>query len=181
MRLLSRVLLVASIALAARLADAAQLGFVPTDPPVALPAIEALDANDQAYTLSKFRGPPYLINIWATWCAPCVKELPSLQRLSEAMPGLQVVALSVDKGGFFQIGPFLEQHGLKSKTVLFLSDKTSGTMKAFAAKGLPLTILVDPEGREVGRFSGETEWDGAAAKSLLINTLKVNLQPGPMR
>jgi thiol-disulfide isomerase/thioredoxin len=173
MRLLSRVLLVASIALAARLADAAQLGFVATDPPAPLPAVEPHDAKDVVVPLASFQGKPLLLNIWATWCAPCVKELPSLQRLAGAMPGLQVVALSVDKGGFFQIGPFIEQNGLQKLTVL--ADKSSGTMKGFAAKGLPLTILVDAQGREVGRFSGETEWDGAEAKSLLVKALGASL------
>lgn len=173
MRLLSWVLLAASIALVTRPADAAQLGFVATDPAVALPAVVPLDAQDKPVPLTGFQGKPLLLNIWATWCAPCVKELPSLQRLAGAMPGLQVVALSVDKGGFFQIGPFLQQNGLTSLTVL--SDKTSSTMKSFAAKGLPLTVLVDAQGREVGRFSGETQWDGEEAKSLLIKTLGAGL------
>jgi thiol-disulfide isomerase/thioredoxin len=174
MRLLSWVLLVASIALSTRPADAAQLGFVATEPPVPLPAIEARDAQDKPVPLASFQGKPLLLNIWATWCAPCVKELPSLQRLAGALPGLQVVALSVDKGGFFQIGPFLEQNQLKTLTVL--SDKSSATMKGFAAKGLPLTILVDAQGREAGRFSGENEWDGDAAKALLTKILGSNLQ-----
>ncbi|GIL38804.1 TlpA family protein disulfide reductase [Roseiterribacter gracilis] len=174
MRLLSWVLLVASIALLTRPAAAAQLGFVPTEPAVPLPAIEAFDAQDKPVTLASLQGKPLLLNIWATWCAPCVKELPSLQRLAATLPGLQVVALSVDKGGFFQIGPFLAQNGLTTLTVL--SDKTSATMKLFAARGLPLTVLVDAQGKEVGRFSGENEWDSAAAKSLLVKVLGSSLQ-----
>jgi thiol-disulfide isomerase/thioredoxin len=178
MRLLSRVLLIASIALVpllpgARPAVAAQLGFVATDPPATLPAIEPRDTKDAVIPLASFQGKPLLLNLWATWCAPCVKELPSLQRLAVATPGLQVVALSVDKGGFFQVGPFLQQHGIDRLTVLV--DKTSGTMKGFAAKGLPLTILIDAQGREVGRFSGEIEWDGPEAKSLLIKVLGASL------
>lgn len=172
MRLLSKVFLVTSMLLAVAQQPVAQeLRYVATEPAQKLPALELRDAADQVVPLDRWQGKLLVLNLWATWCAPCVKEMPTLLKLQQRYEGrgLQVVALTVDKGGFYQVGPFLQANGLAGLTVL--SDKTSATMKGFAVKGLPTTILIDPQGMEVGRVTGEADWDGPLVTALVEKLL----------
>jgi peroxiredoxin len=129
------------------------------------------------FTLSDDRGAPVsvdafdgqllLINFWATWCAPCVEEMPSLERLSIDLKGqgLRVVAASMDVKGAEQVKPFLEKHGLSEMTVLL--DRRTKLGQAFGIQGLPTTYLIDRQGRVVGSYQGSAEWDSEAAKALI--------------
>lgn len=142
--------------------------FVASPDRPALPALTITDKDGNPVDMASFKGKALLINLWATWCAPCIREMPALDRLQADLGGdkFQVVAISVDRGGLNEVGPFYEKAGIKSLPIYL--DQKMTSMKAFPLKeGLPLSILVDAEGREVGRLAGAAHWDGAEAKALI--------------
>jgi thiol-disulfide isomerase/thioredoxin len=130
------------------------------------PQTEFLDPDGQSVTLAEFEGKPVLVNLWATWCAPCVQEMPTLDRLA-AQQGdkLQVVALSQDMGGpekveaFFSKRPFSRLEAWRDPKMQIMSD--------LKIEILPTTLLFDAEGREVWRVTGQEDWTGQQAAALL--------------
>ena len=132
----------------------------------AMPAMPFAAPGGGPATLGAFRGHPVLVNMWATWCAPCVKELPSLDALAAREAGkLQVVAISQDMGGDAQVQPFWKSHGIK--TLVAYTDPKNRVMNAAAVGDLPTTILYDSKGKEVLRVSGGLDWTGPDAAKLL--------------
>jgi len=116
-------------------------------------------------TLADFKGKPVLVNLWATWCVPCVKELPTLAKLAAAAPGgLQVLAISQDMEGAKVVQPFLKDKGIALHPY---HDRDNVLMLALKEASLPVSILFDSEGKEVWRISGDLDWTGAKAKALL--------------
>lgn len=110
-----------------------------------------------------FRGRFVLLNVWATWCPPCVKEMPSLDRL-QAMKGsgtFEVVALSIDRQGLEVVEPFFRKTGLTSLAIYL--DREARSMPGLRITGLPTTLLIDPNGREIARWPGAREWDEPSA------------------
>ena len=130
------------------------------------PAAKFEDLADGAEkTLADFKGKPLLVNLWATWCVPCVKELPTLAKLGAAAPGgLQVVAISQDMEGAKVVTPFLKDKGI---AIHPYHDRDNALMLALKETGLPVSILYDAEGKEVWRIAGDLDWSGAKAKELL--------------
>lgn len=128
------------------------------------PAFPFQNADGRTVTLAEFRGTPTLVNLWATWCGPCVKELPTLDALAKREGGkLHVVALSQDMDPA-KVAPFWANKGLAT-----LKPHTDGKMAWLPAvtANLPTTILYDANGRELWRTAGELDWTGdAAAKAL---------------
>jgi thiol-disulfide isomerase/thioredoxin len=120
------------------------------------------DAAGEAVELSRFRGRPILVNVWATWCRPCREEIPSLDRLQGLAreTGIDVIAISVDRVGRDQIKAFLSVAGVEN-LALYRGDPDA-VLRAFAVVGLPTTLLLDAEGREVARLVGPTTWDAPA-------------------
>ena len=119
-------------------------------------------------TLAKFKGVPVLVNLWATWCAPCVKELPTLDRLSQSHDkdgSLGVVAISQDMGPHASVVAFLQSHGIKSLGAYH--DPKMALSGKLGAEVLPTSILFDAEGREVWRYVGDLDCTGAEAAKLL--------------
>lgn len=118
-------------------------------------------------TLTAFEGQVVVVNFWATWCPPCRAEMPSLDRLSQTLGGedLSVVAMSTDFGGFSKPQAFFEEIGVESLDV-YLDGKRALAREA-AVVGLPVTLLLDREGREVGRLIGDAEWDGPEALAVI--------------
>ncbi|MEC9347098.1 MAG: TlpA disulfide reductase family protein [Pseudomonadota bacterium] len=116
---------------------------------------------------SAFRGRVVLVNIWATWCAPCRHEMPSLARLQAARGGkdFEVVAVSVDRGGVEKAQGFLDEVGATALTLYI--DQTTRIGRALGAFGLPLTLVLDREGREVARLVGPAEWDSPEALAFI--------------
>lgn len=135
--------------------------------PKPMPPLSFVDAEGRRVDLADFKDRVILLNLWATWCAPCVKEMPSLDRLQGQLGGdaFQVVALSLDRGGRTAVEPFYKKTGVEHLTVFL--DPGSQSMKVLSLRGLPTTILVDPEGRELGRVEGAVEWDSPEAVSFL--------------
>jgi thiol-disulfide isomerase/thioredoxin len=140
--------------------------FIPTDPPRPAPEIAFADGAGKSLSLADFRGKLVLVNLWATWCEPCIREMPSLDRLRAAMPAgdLAIVLVSQDRGGDKVVAPFFAKLGLKIETYL---DPKSAVGHAFEVRGLPTSILIDREGRELGRVEGALDWDGDPAQALL--------------
>jgi thiol-disulfide isomerase/thioredoxin len=120
------------------------------------PAVSFTDAAGTRHALSAYKGHYVLLNMWATWCAPCVAELPALTRLQAAVPGLTVLAVNMDRGQVDAAG-FLKSHNASSLGSLRDTDIT--LMRGFGAFGLPTTVLIDPKGNVVGRAEGPATWD----------------------
>jgi thiol-disulfide isomerase/thioredoxin len=137
----------------------------------AAPATDFADETGKARTLADFRGRVVLVNFWATWCAPCVREMPSLERLQAALggPDFTVIALSEDRSGWDKIGPFREKLGLKALPLFH--DLRSAAMFAVKATSLPTTVLYDRDGTEIGRLARPAEWDSPEAVALIRHYL----------
>ncbi len=135
--------------------------------PKPMPPLSFIDAEGRRVDLADFKDRVILLNLWATWCGPCVKEMPSLDRLQGQLGGdaFQVVALSLDRGGRAAVEPFYKKTGVEHLAVFL--DPASDSMKALSLRGLPTTILVDPEGRELGRVEGAVEWDAPEVVAFL--------------
>jgi thiol-disulfide isomerase/thioredoxin len=131
------------------------------------PTASFRDGSGTEIDLGKFRGQVVLVNLWATWCIPCREEMPALDRLQAAKggPDFQVVAISQDRAGPAKAQAFLAEIGVQA--LPFYIDATMRSGRAFGAYGLPLTILYDRQGQEVGRLFGIAEWDGPEAVALI--------------
>lgn len=145
---------------------------------VGLPAPDASfsDPEGEAATLAEFRGGPVLLNLWATWCAPCVAELPTLDALAEREAGkLSVITVSQDSDGQNAAGePELAAekvdaffNKMKFRRLGAYLDTESAVMTQLGVSVLPTTILYDSSGKEVWRVTGEMDWTGARARALL--------------
>ncbi len=146
--------------------------FVFRKAPEALPEVKFLDAAGKERSLADWRGKVVLLNLWATWCLPCRKEMPALDRLQREMGSdtFQVVAVSVDRTGLPGARKFLADTG--AETLALYADPTARMGVALRAAGLPATLLLDREGREIGRLLGPAEWDGEDAKRLIGAAMK---------
>jgi len=133
----------------------ARLVAAPKPAPVAAVGFTAADGARRS--IAAFKGRYVLLNLWAVWCAPCVKELPALARLQAAAPGLAVVPVDVARGTPEDAASFLKAHGAARLPAYIDSDLA--LMRAFGAYGLPLTVLIDDKGREIARAVGPAEWD----------------------
>ena len=146
--------------------------FVFRKEPEVLPDVSFQDAAGKERTLGDFRGKVVLLNLWATWCAPCRKEMPALDRLQAEMGSdrFQVVAVSVDRTGLPGARKFLDE--AKVEKLALFADATARMSVALRAAGLPATLLLDRQGREIGRLLGPAEWDGEDAKRLIQAALR---------
>ena len=148
-----------------------QLGeFIPNSPPMPAPTISLVDLAGNTISLSEFAGRLVLINLWATWCEPCLREMPSLERMQSRLGDkITVVAISQDRGGGKTVEPFINKLGLKSfKTYL---DPKSDAGRAFKVAGLPTSILIDRDGKVLGRVEGAAEWDSPKLLGVLKSFL----------
>lgn len=146
--------------------------FVEKSPPAPLTDITFVDGNGAPKSLSDFRGKTILLNFWATWCAPCKAEMPSLDRLQQTLgsDSFEVVAVALDRKGRAAAQKFLED--TKSTHLQLYIDETAKAGHALDARGLPVTILIDPQGRELGRLVGPAEWDSPAALARIKAAIK---------
>lgn len=166
MRLRTVFIALATLALAPQ-ASAAGFNYAEIDPPKELPEIAFEDRDGGPVTLADFEGRVVVLNLWATWCAPCRREMPALDRLQAAYggPDFEVVALSVDRGSLDNVLNFLDEVGVEHLEVY--RDPTMAASRTLRAPGLPTTVVIDREGREVGRVLGDADWDGAEAFALV--------------
>jgi thiol-disulfide isomerase/thioredoxin len=142
--------------------DMKKLVFSETRP---VPAVPVLDAGDVAHDLSDWQGRWVVLNFWATWCAPCRHEMPSLDRLQVAMPGIAVLPVATGRNSVASIEKFYAEAGVHNLPIL--RDPKSVLSRKMGVMGLPLTVILNPEGNEVARLIGDAEWDSAEAQALL--------------
>jgi thiol-disulfide isomerase/thioredoxin len=142
--------------------------FVPTHGVKMAPHVEFLDKHGDGLTLERFRGQIVVLNLWATWCTPCVAEMPMLDRMQAKLEdrGVVVVALSLDHGGPRAVREFFEEHEIDELKIYV--DPTMRAQGTLGAMGLPTTILIDREGRERGRVEGAVEWDEPRAMKVVL-------------
>ncbi len=140
--------------------------FTLLDPPVPTPLEAFTDLAGNRVRLAELKGRVVLLNFWATWCAPCVREMPSLDRLQAALGdrGLSVVAVSIDRGAKV-ILPFTKRLGLAHLGLYH--DPEGALFRAFRVTGLPASFLIDPDGAILGAYAGPAEWDGPEARALI--------------
>lgn len=132
-----------------------------------VPPLHFMNAAGRKLTMADFRGRVVLLNLWATWCVPCRKEMPALDRLEAKLggPDFAVVPLSIDRQGLAAVQPFYRQLGLKALHIYL--DPSGDAAFAVGAPGVPTTLLVDRDGRELGRVIGAAKWDGPAAEAMV--------------
>ena len=137
------------------------------------PDLQFLDPEDEPASMADFRGRPVLVNLWATWCGPCVIEMPSLDALAEREGDrLQVLALSQDISGREKVTEFFAARRFR-KLEPYL-DGEMAFMTSLRLETLPTSILYDAEGREVWRMTGMENWRGDRARRLLAEAGRLN-------
>ena len=132
------------------------------------------DAEGRKLTLEDFHGKVVLLNVWATWCIPCREEMPTLDALEADLggPGFEVVPLSVDRAGPEVVRKFYAEIGIEHLGLYI--DASMRASFDLQAPGLPTTLLIDSEGRELGRLVGPAEWDTPEMIAFLKNHLTSN-------
>ena len=141
--------------------------FTLNDPPLPVPDTAIRNGDGKPMRLADFKGRVVLVNFWATWCAPCIREMPSLDRLQAAMgsDAFTVLAVNEDRNGAKVAAPFLKKLGIEHLGVN-LDDKMA-LARALGVRGLPASFLIDRSGRVVGALNGIAEWDSDEAKALI--------------
>jgi thiol-disulfide isomerase/thioredoxin len=147
--------------------------------PTPLPEIAIADGDGKAGALADFHGKVVLLNIWATWCVPCRKEMPTLDRLQVQLggPDFEVVALSIDRGGAEVVRKFYGEIGVKRLGIHL--DSAGAAFEKLGVVGLPTTLLIDRDGREVGRLVGPAEWDSSEMVAFLKSVITPRAGPLP--
>ena len=130
----------------------------------AMPEFKLSDAAGKSITLASLKGKPLLINLWATWCAPCIAELPQLDAIAAAGK-LRVLTVSQDTAKTEKVAPFLTDHGIKALEPWL--DPENELISQFNAGDLPTSVLYDAQGKEVWRISGPRDWASAETADLL--------------
>jgi thiol-disulfide isomerase/thioredoxin len=144
--------------------------FIPAATPQPAPAIFFTDTSGQQVALADFKGKFVLVNLWATWCQPCLKEMPSLAALQTRLgSALTVLAISEDRGGSDVVAPFVAKLGL-DKVKIYLDPKSTVT-HAFAVQGLPTSFVIDRDGQVLGKVEGGADWDSDKMRAVLDKLL----------
>ncbi|MGA0912998.1 MAG: TlpA family protein disulfide reductase [Candidatus Puniceispirillaceae bacterium] len=154
--------------------DLAVAGAPPTaasTPPI---STSILDKDGEALRLDRFRGTPLLINFWATWCPPCVAELPALDTAAKQLgDDVTVLLISVDRGGSKKALPFLQDRGISRPEMAF--DAKAALSREMGVRGLPTTFLLSADQQQSWAYVGPREWDSAA----MIAEIRALLQTQP--
>lgn len=127
----------------------------------AVPQAPFADAAGAKHRIADYKGHYVLVNLWATWCAPCVSELPALAKLQASVPGLKVLAVDVGHDNTDKAAAFLKSH--KVAELGTYVDTDLALLHAFGAYGLPTTVLIDPSGKEIAKSEGPGEWASPAS------------------
>ncbi|MEL7471359.1 MAG: TlpA disulfide reductase family protein [Pseudomonadota bacterium] len=141
----------------------------------ARPAISEVfrDQYGNEVTLQDYEGKVVVLNFWATWCPPCRAEMPSIDRLSADMagPDVEVLALSTDRFDVERVVAFFDE--IEVETLRVLQDRRGKVARKAGVLGLPVTVILDREGREIARLQGEAEWDSPEVKAILTRIIEM--------
>jgi len=150
---------------------ASMAAFIRHPAPKDIAAFTFADGAGNALDLSRWKGKVVLLNLWATWCAPCRKEMPELAKLQQEMGSadFEVVALSEDLKGAEASAAFLKSAGAEA-LALYVDPKATA-LEAIQSPGLPTTLLIDRNGKEVGRLLGPAQWNSEASKAIIKSVL----------
>ena len=150
-----------------RLNTGAMTTFVFKPTPMQLPASKFNDPNGNPLELANWKGRVVLLNLWATWCAPCRKEMPDLNKLQQELGStdFEVVAVSIDRGNSDKLRQFLDEVGATS--LRLYHDPTAQLGFTLKTIGMPATLLIDRQGREIGRLVGQAHWASPEAVALV--------------
>lgn len=160
-------------------------GYEAIDPPLPVPTVPYYDADGTPQFLESQKGRLLVVNFWATWCAPCVAEMPALDRLqaratAEDLP-ITVLALSIDRQGAPLVKKFYATNKINNLPVAI--DRKSAIGKEMGVRNIPTTIIIDAKGRQIGRMLGVHEWDGdqmmTFLKTLAPSDIKEARADGP--
>lgn len=132
---------------------------------VRAPDAAFLTAGGQAVTLQKFAGQVVVLNLWASWCTPCVREMPSLDALAQRAPDIAVVAVSMDVQGPQVAAEFFRRKRLDHLGAYH--DPDARLMRALGVYGLPVSVVIDRQGRVAATIQGEVDWNAAGMRDLL--------------
>ena len=137
----------------------ARFELTPFPKPRLLANVAFEDGSGRKLALADFKGKVVLLNVWATWCSPCRQEMPTLDRLQSKLGGrdFEVVALSIDREGTDVVRKFFAEIGVRSLALYI--DPTMEAQSKLELIGVPTTLLIDRDGREVARHTGIAEWD----------------------
>ncbi|MBG6202422.1 peroxiredoxin [Labrenzia sp. EL_13] len=133
--------------------------FARLDTPREVPDFEFSDAEGQTFKLADFRGQYLFVNVWATWCEPCREEMPALDQLTRDLSGqnIRILPISIDVTGAGTVERFYRRYELRDLPVYI--DPSQAVMRSLNVFGIPTTVLIDPDGREIGRMPGPAQWD----------------------
>ena len=136
-----------------------QFELIPFPKPRPLADVAFQDGAGHKLALTDFKGRVVLLNVWATWCSPCRKEMPTLDRLQAKLGGkdFEVVALSIDRDGPDVVRKFFKEIGVRNLALYI--DPTMEAQSKLQLVGVPTTLLIDRDGREITRYTGIAEWD----------------------
>jgi thiol-disulfide isomerase/thioredoxin len=135
--------------------------------PVDLPGVTFTDADGKSKSLADFSGKVVLLNIWATWCVPCREEMPALDKLQTKLGGndFAVVAVNIDKGGPDKAAAFLSETG--ATNLALYTDPSGKLFSVLKVIGMPTTLLIDGDGREIARLVGPADWASPEAIAVI--------------
>ncbi|MEA2773306.1 MAG: hypothetical protein QOD93_6268 [Acetobacteraceae bacterium] len=142
-------------------------GLDPVSPPQTPPDGVFVTPDGTTHHLGEFKGRGMVVNMWATWCAPCVAEMPSLEALSKALApnDIAVLPLSSDRGGADVVRAWYQAHGITALPVLL--DPKGALATAFNARGIPTTVVISTAGLVVARLEGAADWSTPEAQALI--------------
>ncbi|MBI2719003.1 MAG: TlpA family protein disulfide reductase [Rhizobiales bacterium] len=180
MRQLRRAAVGALFPLAVSIANAAQPPFAMSDPLKELPELQFTGGAGQARTLANFTGKVVLLNIWATWCVPCRKEIPTFDRPQAALggPDFEVAALSIDAKGMDAVNKFYAETGIRH-LARYVTSAGNAALETLGVFGLPATFLIGRRGGELGRKIDPAEWDSPEMTEFLKQVIKQQKETNP--